>query len=130
MTEPTSSPDMVEGCLIAGGGQPGAEMRRMKPAALSYRVGPRQSDNPRQGAGRDRIALHRFRRYRRPRGRVRESRLHFAQESLERIDARGHLGDQGEFGAVGGDRLAGGLEGGEPLVTGIVSATELRRTRW
>ncbi len=37
---------------------------RVRPA-LPYRVGPRQSDNPRQGAGRDRIALHRFLRQRR-----------------------------------------------------------------
>ena len=40
------------------------------------------------------------------------SRLHLAQESVQRIDARGHLGDLGEFGAAGADRLARGLEGG------------------
>ena len=72
-------------------------------------------------AGRSqRRCLHRFRRQ--PRGGARQSRLHFAQQSFERIDARRHLGDQGEFGAVGGDRLARRLEGSELLVMDCVGS--------
>ena len=44
--------------------------------------------------------------------RIGEARLHLAQEAVERIDARRHLGDLGEFGAVGGGRLARDLERG------------------
>ena len=49
----------------------------------------------------------------RARRRVRDiSRAHLAQEPVQRIDARGHLGDLGEVGAAGADRLAGDLEVG------------------
>src|SRR6202022_270320 len=82
------------------------------PGALSLRVGPGQSDDPRQRAGRERISLLRFRRQRRVRGVVGETRLHLAQETVERIDTCRHLGDLCERGAVGASRLAGGLERG------------------
>ena len=50
------------------------------------------------------------RRQRSARGGVGEADLHFADEAVERIDTRRHLGDRGKLGAAGGGWLAGKLE--------------------
>src|ERR1700730_19066536 len=77
-----------------------ADVEGIAASRLPHRVGSRQSDDPRQRAGRDRVGPLASRGHFCPRNRVGEAGLHLAQETFDRAYASARSRYRGGFGAV------------------------------